>query len=90
MSDEPFDDKEDQTTIRRKEDTLESLPNTVSSKTRSLSGQDQSLDDETISYYNRCVVHKCRSKQAYIVLRKRLSWDLNELQVILTFSISAK
>ena len=53
MSDEPFDDKEDQTTIRRKEDTLESLPNTVSSKTRSLSGQDQSLDDENISYYNR-------------------------------------
>ena len=49
MSDEPFDDKEDQTTIHRKEDTLESLPNTVSSKTRSLSGQDQSLDDETIS-----------------------------------------
>ena len=83
MSDEPFDDKEDQTTNHRKEDTLESLPNTVSSKTRSLSGQDQSLDDETISYYNRCVVHKYRSQEA-------LSWDLNEFQVILTFSILVK
>ena len=86
MSDEPFDDKEDQTTIHRKEDTLDSLPNTVSSKTRSLSGQDQSLDDETISYYNRCVVHKYTNKQAYI----RLAWDLNEFQVILTFSILVK
>ena len=88
MSDEPFDDKEDQTTIHRKEDTLESLPNTVSSKTRSLSGQDQSLDDETISYYNRWVIHKYRCKQAYIV--KCLSWDLNEFHVILTVSILVK
>ena len=68
MSDAPFDDKEDQTTNHRKEDTLDSLPNTVSSKTRSLSGQDQSLDDETISYYNRCVVHKYTIKRAYILL----------------------
>ena len=86
MSDAPFDDKEDQTTNHRKEDTLDSLPNTVSSKTRSLSGQDQSLDDETISYYNRCVVHKFTSNASY----KHLSWNLNELQVIMTFSISAK
>ena len=85
MSDEPFDDKEDQTTIHRKEDTLDSLPNTSSSKTRSLSGQDQSLDDETISYYNRCVVHKYTNKEAYILLR-----DLNECQVILTFSMLVK
>ena len=87
MSDENFDEKEDQTTMHRKEETLDSLPNTVSSKTRSLSGQDQSLDDETISYYNRCVIHKYRCKQAYIVL---LSWDLNEFHVILTVSILVK
>ena len=86
MSDENFDEKEDQTTMHRKEDTLDSLPNTVSSKTRSLSGQDQSLDDETISYYNRCVIHKYRGN--YIV--KCLSWDLNEFHVIFTFSILVK
>ena len=84
MSDEPFDDKEDPTTMHRKEDTLDSMPNTASSKTRSLSGQDQSLDDETISYYNRCVAYKYTSKQAYKI------FTIYEFEVTMPFSILVK
>ena len=85
MSDEPFDDKEDQTTMHRKEDTLDSMPNTTSSKTRSLSGQDQSLDDETISYYNRCVVYKYTSEEAYNKI-----FTIYEFEVTVPFSILVK